>query len=106
MTNAALQSLAVWFVEHCDGDWEHDRGITIESLDNPGWAVDVGIGGTELEGHWVDWTQSDRNDDDWLHWRSTGTMFEARCSANNLERAIESFLAFAQAVEQDRPIND
>lgn len=25
-----------WYKEHCDGVWEHDYGITIGTLDNPG----------------------------------------------------------------------
>lgn len=34
-----LQELMNWYISHCDGEWEHGYGITIETLDNPGWAV-------------------------------------------------------------------
>jgi hypothetical protein len=30
-----------WYHEQCDGEWEHHSGITIETLDNPGWLVQV-----------------------------------------------------------------
>ena len=38
-----------WFQSQCDGDWEHGRGIRIESLDNPGWKVEIELEGTDLE---------------------------------------------------------
>ena len=38
---APLSYLTAWFARQCDGDWEHDLGIRIETLDNPGWAVDI-----------------------------------------------------------------
>ncbi|TMB85990.1 MAG: hypothetical protein E6J45_14585 [Chloroflexi bacterium] len=31
-----LALLQHWYLSRCDGEWEHQRGITIESLDNPG----------------------------------------------------------------------
>ena len=38
-----------WFTSNCDGDWEHQSGITITTIDNPGWSVTVDIEGTVLE---------------------------------------------------------
>ena len=50
MTSGALEFLIDWFAIHCDGDWEHSEGIRIATLDNPGWALDVRIEDTELDG--------------------------------------------------------
>lgn len=36
-----------WYREQCDGEWEHHYGITIETLDNPGWLVQVDLRGIE-----------------------------------------------------------
>ena len=30
--------LEEWYVSNCDGDWEHTFGITINTIDNPGWS--------------------------------------------------------------------
>ena len=38
-----------WYQSQCHGDWEHDYGIKIETLDNPGWRVVIDLAGTELE---------------------------------------------------------
>jgi hypothetical protein len=31
-----LQWLQKWFESQCDGDWEHEFGITFKTVDNPG----------------------------------------------------------------------
>ncbi|MCB5951010.1 immunity 53 family protein [Enterococcus sp. BWT-B8] len=37
-----------WYKEQCDGDWEHLFGIKIDTLDNPGWSVDIDLTDTNL----------------------------------------------------------
>src|SRR5918994_1076194 len=38
-----------WYQEQCDGEWEDDCGLTIETLDNPGWLVSVDLRHVEPE---------------------------------------------------------
>jgi|GEM_PF-3181522 len=33
--------LTNWYQNQCDGDWEHKYGVSIETLDNPGWIVKI-----------------------------------------------------------------
>ncbi len=40
-----------WYSSQCDGSWEHFYGIKIETLDNPGWAVEIDLCETELINH-------------------------------------------------------
>jgi Immunity protein 53 len=35
--------LASWYEQQCDGEWEHHSGVSIESLDNPGWKLEVDL---------------------------------------------------------------
>lgn len=95
MTSAGLQHLVEWFARHCDGDWEHDSGIRIETLDNPGWAIRIRLDDTELEGVRADWVVWEKDERRWLHWRSTGSHFEASCGPKELERALAAFEGFA-----------
>lgn len=30
-----------WYQRQCDGNWEHQHGIKVETLDNPGWHVEI-----------------------------------------------------------------
>ncbi len=44
----ALSWLSEWYLAQCDSNWEHGHGITIETLDNPGWMLTVDLAGTAL----------------------------------------------------------
>lgn len=44
-----LQWVQNWYQSQCDGDWEHEYGIMIETVDNPGWYLTVNLIGTECE---------------------------------------------------------
>jgi len=45
-----LTRLARWFARQCDGDWEHQGGVSIKSTDNPGWWIKIDLKRTELDG--------------------------------------------------------
>ena len=34
-----LEALAAWYSGNCNGTWEHQYGVEISTLDNPGWQV-------------------------------------------------------------------
>ena len=40
-----LDWLERWYQSQCDGEWEHDCGFSIETLDNPGWLVQANLRG-------------------------------------------------------------
>src|SRR4030095_11402014 len=44
----ALAELERWYRARCNGDWEHSFGITICTLDNPGWSVSIQLTDTVL----------------------------------------------------------
>ncbi len=44
-----LLRLQNWYAAQCDGDWEHQYGVRVETLDNPGWMVKIDLAGTALE---------------------------------------------------------
>jgi len=44
-----LGELQAWFLAHCNDDWEHNNGVTITTLDNPGWWIEIDLTHTELE---------------------------------------------------------
>ena len=88
--------IVAWFAAHCDGDWEHDVGIRVATLDNPGWRVDIRIEDTELQGIEIDWKVDEQSEQEWLQWRATGRFFEARCGPKDLGRAFDAFRLFAE----------
>jgi len=38
-----LTRLMNWYVAHFNEDWEHLYGVTIDTLDNPGWSLTVDL---------------------------------------------------------------
>jgi hypothetical protein len=34
-----IRELQQWYLAQCDGDWEHEWGVQIGTLDNPGWVM-------------------------------------------------------------------
>jgi immunity protein 53 of polymorphic toxin system len=45
----SIQWLQQWYHAQCNDTWEHQHGITIQSLDNPGWLVKIDLAGTPLQ---------------------------------------------------------
>jgi len=97
MTNT-LSRLSAWYLAQCDGDWEHDSGVKIDTLDNPGWRVEINLEGTPLEGVAFE-TREDQYDDKthWLRCWRDATHFHAACGPGRLEDALLAFLAWAGA---------
>lgn len=46
---SALKRLAEWYHAQCDDLWEHRWGISITTIDNPGFALKIELTGTQLE---------------------------------------------------------
>jgi Immunity protein 53 len=88
----ALQRLQNWYTMHCDGDWEHDYGIRIDTLDNPGWALKINLAGTNLEKAVLPHAQTERTSTDWTAWKIDKGYFEAFGGPHNLTELILYFL--------------
>ena len=92
-----LQRLQAFYVSQCNGDWEHSYGITIESLDNPGWIVRVSISETRFEA--LDIAEHrERSNDDWIHIATKADshhkFVECACGPQNLTEAIDLVLSY------------
>ena len=93
-----LRQLCDWYAAQADGDWEHEYGIKIETLDNPGWHVQINLKDTSLEA--VDFTEyRDSYDDDvkWLLCRKIDGVFDVACGVPRLEDALSRFLDWAES---------
>ncbi len=92
-----LDHLIRWYAAQCDGDREHEFGIRIETLDNPGWHVEVDLEGTELEGRLLERGREELEGGGWIFVRSTGAMFEVSGDPLSLGRALHEFRRFAES---------
>jgi hypothetical protein len=96
-TTEPLVWLQHWYASQCDGDWEHQFGVKIDTLDNPGWKLDVDLAGTELE-H-VPFTQQEfqlSEDFNWWVCKVEDGKFKGRCSIENLITVIGVFRSWVE----------
>ena len=62
----AIEFLQSWYRAQTNGEWEHARGVTIETLDNPGWRVTIDLVGTPLQSVAMSTVQREKSPQDWL----------------------------------------
>jgi hypothetical protein len=89
-----------WYARHCDGSWEHQHGVQIETIDNPGWRVYVDLAGTPLSECPMEELRRDVADDNWLVCRVQNLRFEGFGGPRNLVEIVDVFVAWVEAVER------
>jgi hypothetical protein len=103
----AIARLQDWYLEECNGDWEHSYGITIETLDNPGWMVKIDLTDTFLQETQIESQIIQRNEQDWVQIEVTEACFRGCGGPKNLTELIELFFDLVvdagRASEHDNP---
>jgi hypothetical protein len=87
-----LERLADWYRDQCDGDWEHQNCVTLTTLDNPGWRLDVQLTDTAMAGRVVAPTNVERGEEDWIFYEVKDDRFRGRCGPRNLVEMVRAFL--------------
>ena len=67
--NDDLKWLQQWYLAQCDGEWEHAWGLTMETLDNPGWSVKICVEGTDLASAPFPPVKTEISETDWIRCR-------------------------------------
>ena len=93
-----LQLLQDWYAGECNGDWEHQFGVRIETLDNPGWKLDIALHETSLADCPFDPITTERSENDWIHCKVVDCVFQSRGGPKNLAEMLRAFLAWAAVV--------
>ncbi|MFC8678486.1 Imm53 family immunity protein [Streptomyces griseorubiginosus] len=91
---SAFAGLVQWYQSQCDGDWEHEYGVRLASLDNPGWTLEVDLQETDAEGRLMPKRRTDDEQGKWLVAWSDGERFRASCDPGSLEEMVRLFQGF------------
>ena len=88
----SLAWLQNWYTEQCDGDWEHANGVQIDTLDNPGWSVNIDLQDTRYN-EVLNAVIVDENvgDSDWIVCRIVDGKFEGRGDSQKLLVIVQRF---------------
>ncbi|MGV9779260.1 immunity 53 family protein [Streptosporangium sp. NPDC003464] len=104
MITDSLAFLQSWYASCCDGEWEHGYGVEIETLDNPGWSVEIDLMDTPLSGTSLERLVIDRTEDDWVQFWSDGIHFKGACGPLNLGEMLKAFRDFVETVAMSPPV--
>jgi hypothetical protein len=98
----ALRWLMHWYERQCDGDWEHQWGVKIDTLDNPGWSLEIDLENTEFEDRPFARVEHNLQSDRgwWVCWVEN-RQFHAACGPVDLAAVIEVFKGWVEATPPD-----
>jgi hypothetical protein len=88
-----VERIQKWFKINCNDDWEHTYGLSICTLDNPGWEVKIDLTGTSLEN--LSYSKEFQDTMDKNHWyriRTNDNVLEMFCGPENLDQILLIFL--------------
>jgi len=98
---SALSRLERWCRSQCNFEWEHAQGVRIETLDNPGWSLEVSLKGTSLEGaefkeqSYGVRENAETDGENWLICKVEQKVFKGNGGPFKLEEMIVIFLEWA-----------
>ncbi len=92
-----LIKLQAWYARQCDGDWEHEYGIKIDTIDHLGWSLQVDLISTSLEGKLFKKIQRDLTENNWIRCWISDNKFQADGGPSNLSDLIQSFIDWVES---------
>lgn len=88
-----IERIQDWYKLNCNGDWEHNYGYSIATLDNPGWSIRIDLAETCLDK--LDYTREFHNPvckHDWFIFKTDKEVLDIACGPENLKQVFEIFL--------------
>lgn len=92
--------LQKWFLSQCDGDWEHEFGITIQTVDNPGWHVAIDLTGTFVEDESFLEVRENIDDREGILCLVRNNKFEGFCGPCTFLRVLSIFRNWVEEIEK------
>ena len=91
-----IEFLQHWYRAQVNGEWEHARGVTIETLDNPGWRVTIDLVETTLEGVPMASVRREKSAQDWLVCEVERDRFLGNGDSRKLLPILQVFQSWAE----------
>jgi hypothetical protein len=91
-----LEFLSQWYQKQCNGDWEHQFGVRINTIDNPGWELNIDLAETEMEELEIEYKLLDRGSLGWHGYSIKNKVFHAAGDPQKLDTLFYEFRAIAE----------
>ena len=98
---SALAEIQKWFTSNCDGEWEEDYGVKIETMSDPGWLVVIDLEETNLEGEEFEPIELESSEDCWMNCRVEEAKFRGMGDSAKLEEILRIFVDWAKSRNED-----
>jgi len=89
------QSILIWLqdwcTKQCNGEWEHDTGVQIHTVDNPGWWIGIDLEGTEAEAIAYVHPLVETSETNWYFYGFANAKFTASGDLTKLEFLLRKF---------------
>lgn len=102
-TTVDFRGVIEWYQHHCDDSWEHQHGVKLETLDNPGWLLTINLVETELQGSTMPEVREGLSPDDhpcspsWIHCSIRNHQFRGACDPHQVARLFDIFDQFRRS---------
>jgi Immunity protein 53 len=96
-----FERLQAWYQAQCDGDWEHSFGVTIGTLDNPGWTLTVDLEETPLAQLTYPSVRRDVSETDWIQCEVAERQWRGAAGSGQLLALIHEFVTWVDAAATD-----
>lgn len=93
---SAFRFVQDWYSAQCDEEWEHAYGVTIKTLDNPGWIFEIDIVDTDVDGRRLTKVLIEPGPGQWIWAWCDGRKYSSACDPLSLEEAFGRFRAFVE----------
>ena len=112
-----LEWLHLWYRRHCDGRWEHTRGLRLHRLEAtpaaligaqtaptcPGWRLTIELGGSCSAATRPRSARLKSLDGGWLHCSLTPERFTGTCDPDRLEQVLGVFRRWVEPASAPEP---
>lgn len=92
----AIAALQTWYSDQCNGEWEHNYGLRIDTLDNPGWSLEIDLMETHWESLLVPFSRKEIDTNSWLQYKVGEGKFQGACDPLSLEHLLAEFLILVE----------
>ncbi|MBC8044635.1 MAG: immunity 53 family protein [Rhizobacter sp.] len=95
-----LEWIQKWYHAQCNEDWEHTFGVKIDTVDNPGWWVEIDLAETELERFVLEEPLHKNSEEDWYFIKVEDSKFTASGDPSKLIVLLKRFREIVEAEAQ------
>jgi hypothetical protein len=87
-----------WYQKQCNGGWEHQYGVRIETIDNPAWMVKIDLNGTRYaEIANVEIKENYESESEWMICKIVDAVYEGVGGPRMLGPIIQEFRGWIEA---------